>query len=271
MCKLFFSLNDNNIAKHIKDFLAQTKCGKIEKNCKESNDGFGFAWVNQNHFELYKKSVPYDKDPDIEKMIPLIKGKMVFGHIREKVYGNAAIENTHPFLFENHIFMHNGSILNFQKHKDFLKSHIARKFLKKIQGDTDSEILFYLLLSFIEYFEQGITTHLTKSQITLYDKIPRNRCAVSMMFRFFEMNSITLNANIIYSNMHETIVTRYASGKTKYCPLYLNTKNNENDKTILITTKVLPGYNGAIVPENSMIKMKHHEGMVRIYDLYENR
>lgn len=262
MCKLFFSLNDESIHKHIIDFLAQTKCKKTEKNCTESNDGFGIAWVNQSHFELYKQPFSYDKDAHLNTIIPSISGKMVFGHIREKEYGKPSLENTHPFIFENQLFMHNGGIIHFHKHKHCIKQYIAEKYLKYIHGETDSEHMFFLLLSFMDYYKQ--TPVFTKKQIQLYENIPRKHCAMSMMFHFFEMNSITLNANIIYSNMHETIITKYATGKTKYCPLYLNTKNNGNDKSILITTKVLPEYKGVIIPDHSILHMNHDNGTMSI-------
>ena len=123
---------------------------------------------------------------------------------------------------------------------------------------------FYLLLSFIDYFEKGAINNFTHKQIEQYQKIPSISSPISKLFHFLEMNSITLNANIIYSNMRETFVTRYASGKTKFCPLYLNNKNNGNDKSILITTKVLPGYRGVVIPEKSVLHIEHDKGRMNM-------
>jgi predicted glutamine amidotransferase len=238
MCKLFFTLYDEKISDHVKEFLAQSnECPN--KKCNKSKDGFGLVWMN----------------PDI----------------REKSYGDRSLENTHPFLHDNHVFMHNGGIVDFEKHAKFIKSYIARKFHPMILGETDSEVLFYLLLSFMEYCknksayaeQKKSPAILSKKQILLYEKIdtPNSNCAISMMFRFFEMNSIALNANIIYSTPSETIIIKYASPGIEYKPLYLNRCKS---KGILITTKVLNNYTSTVIPENTVLSIDYTKGTIRV-------
>lgn len=280
MCKLFFTLHDEKISEHIKEFLAQYKQSPNTK-CNQSKDGFGLAWVNPdtNRFEIYKQPFSYDKDENIDNVIKTLPKKMVIGHIREKIYGDESYENTHPFLHDNQVFMHNGRIIDFEKHAKFIKSYIARKFHHSIKGETDSELLFYLLLSFMEYCKNTPANHkknttrkrrpttriLSKKQIQEYEKInaspPTQNHAISMMFRFFQMNSIALNANIIYSSPSETIITKYASPDVQHNPLYLNRCNAQG---ILITTKLLRNYNSAVIPDNTMLRIDYNTGTIRV-------
>jgi predicted glutamine amidotransferase len=277
MCKLFFSLNDEHISEHIKEFLAQSIC-TASKTCKESPDGFGIAWVNPstNQFELYKQPFSYDKDPNIDSVVDILPQKMVIAHIREKVYGNESYENTHPFLYDNQIFMHNGRIFDFEKHAKLMRSYIAPKFIKQISGETDSELLFFLLISFSHYCKHKAlyksratrkkstpTKILSKKQIQLYDTIPQSQqnCPINMMFQFFAMQSITLIANIIYSTPDETWIIKYASPGEECKPLFLN---GCKSKGMLITSKVLRDYHSIVIPENSIIKIDYKDSVVRV-------
>jgi predicted glutamine amidotransferase len=264
----------------VKEFLAQSnQSDKPNTTCGQSKDGFGLAWVNPdtNRFEIYTQPFSYDKDENIENVIKILPKKMVMGHIREKSYGNRSLENTHPFLHDNQIFMHNGNIDDFEKHAKFIKSYIARKFHHSIKGETDSEVLFYLLLSFMEYcknkpaYKKNTTRKrtqtprlLSKKQIDAYEQIDATNaqnCAFSMVFRFFQMNSIILNANIIYSSPTETFIVKYASPGINYKPLYLN---RCNAKGILITTKLLRNYNSAVIPENTVLHIDYTTGTIRV-------
>jgi len=280
MCKLFFTLYDEKITEHVKAFLAQSKeADHTSAKCNQSKDGFGLAWVNPdtNSFEIYKQPFSYEKDKNIDNVINTLPKKMVIGHIREKIYGDESYENTQPFIHDNQIFIHNGNITDFEKHAKFIKSYIARKFHHSIKGETDSELLFYLMLSFIDYCKNKTaykknttrkrtkpsTNILSKKQIQLYHQIPgpNQTCAISMMFRFFEMNSITLTANIIYSSPTETIIIKYASPSLKSKPLILN---RCNAKGILITTQKLYQYNSVVIPENSVMNIDYTNGIIRI-------
>jgi predicted glutamine amidotransferase len=275
MCKLFFTFHDEKIIEHVKEFLAQSD--EPHTKCNQSKDGFGLAWMNPytNHFEIYKQPFSYDKDENIDNVINNLPKKLVIGHIREKSYGDESYENTHPFLHDDQIFVHNGNIIDFEKHAKFIKSHIARKFHHSIKGETDSEMLFYLLLSFMEYCKnktiykknttrkKGSKKILSNKQIHAYEKVDASN-AVSMMFQFLAMNSITLNANIIFSSPSETIITKYASPGIEHKPLYLNRRNA---KGILITTKLLHDYNSAVIPDNTLLHINYTTGTIIVSKL----
>lgn len=166
MCKLFFSYQYPNKKKLLKDFLNQG-------NSEHLQYGYGLAWQHDNGWKTYKCNCFHMTDPNSKKTIKDIDSNIVLGHIRNIYHENMTpkqicdeirIENTHPFQHKDAIFMHhgdlflsyNGDLKNYQLgHSDVpfkkamktVQSHILPEFRKQIKGTTDSEILFYLLLS----------------------------------------------------------------------------------------------------------------------------
>lgn len=68
-------------------------------------------------------------------------------HVRRATVGETSIENTHPFNHGSWIFAHNGTIPNFLKVRDRMMPRIELMFENDIRGTTDSEHVFYYILS----------------------------------------------------------------------------------------------------------------------------
>lgn len=60
--------------------------------------------------------------------------------------------NTHPFQYNSYVFCHNGKIINFLKYKSLILKNIDNKYIEKIKGETDSEYIFFLLLTLDDLF-----------------------------------------------------------------------------------------------------------------------
>jgi glutamine amidotransferase len=71
--------------------------------------------------------------------------------------GLVDINNTHPFLRNNWIFAHNGTIEDLP----FLRSHTSMARLSELQGSTDSELFFAWLLTRLD--DAGLTEEPTAS------------------------------------------------------------------------------------------------------------
>ncbi len=71
----------------------------------------------------------------------------VVAHVRRATVGGTSPENTHPFEHGRWIFAHNGTIPNFLKVRDHMMPHIDPLLQNDIRGTTDSEHIFYFLLS----------------------------------------------------------------------------------------------------------------------------
>ena len=252
MCRLLLLLNIQNPTHYIQSFLSQsdhkTKNTPGVNNTYEyirHKDGFGFAWmtpVNKNKWKIYKNPMLYKDDVNLENKIQTIQSDIIIGHIRHKTSGNVTIQNTHPFYYQNQVFFHNGKIFNFEKHVTTIRHFISQKYLTHITGETDSEHLFYLFLSYKDDF---------------YYKNPESKenelhKLMQSFFDFLENLKIQLLANIIYANQQFVIITRYTIG-TKYqtsLALYYDNKTNNNG-TIFSSEPVSDNYR--LVPEKSII------------------
>jgi predicted glutamine amidotransferase len=162
MCRLFFSYNNKDVNPLLKDFLAQST--NTEKNTPTLNnprdytmhqDGFGIAWKTETakDWTVYKQPYMYTKDPDLDAVIKDIPNNLVIAHIRKQTHGDVSMENTHPFHYQNQVFVQNGSITDFKKHEDLLRSYISSPLKSHMQGETDTECLFFMLLSAIKYLQ----------------------------------------------------------------------------------------------------------------------
>lgn len=259
MCRLLLLINIQNPTHSIQSFLSQSE--RKTKNTPGVNntydyiqhkDGFGFAWMTPtNKWKIYKSPLIYKDDPQLEKKLEttVIQSDIIIGHIRHKTIGNVNIQNTHPFYYQNQVFFHNGKIWNFEKHVRPIRQHIAQKYLSHIKGDTDSEHLFYLFLSYKDDF------YSTKKE----SKETELRELMQSFFDFLENLNIQLLANIIYANQQFVIITRYTIG-TKYksaLSLYYdnhinsNTPNKKNNGIIFSSEPITDHYR--LVPEQSII------------------
>lgn len=76
-----------------------------------------------------------------------IYGHTAIAHVRRATVGDQTIENTHPFRYGKWIFAHNGTIPEFLKVRDYMIAETDPLLRNAIHGTTDSEHLFFYLLS----------------------------------------------------------------------------------------------------------------------------
>jgi predicted glutamine amidotransferase len=94
--------------------------------------GIGPAWNDQNLREL-ARSTP--------------SGHFL-AHIRASTGTAVQQTNCHPFRYDRWLWVHNGAIRNFQVLKRDLVLAVDPDLYRSIAGSTDSEVMFYLALTF---------------------------------------------------------------------------------------------------------------------------
>ena len=113
-------------------------------------DGWGVAYYIQNSPHVVKSAKAALGDAIFKRVSGVVSSETVLAHIRKTTVGNNNILNTHPFQYGRWVFAHNGNISNFDSKRDQLLAFIQPHFKRFILGETDSEILFYFLLSELE-------------------------------------------------------------------------------------------------------------------------
>ena len=76
-----------------------------------------------------------------------IYAQTVLAHVRKATVGPPSIDNTHPFVDKHLSFIHNGTVPGFAAMRERMLTMMTDAHRNAIQGDTDSEHVFRLLLS----------------------------------------------------------------------------------------------------------------------------
>ncbi len=110
-------------------------------------DGFGIGWYDsQPQPGLFRDVYPAWNDENLLNVCQQIKARLFFGHVRASTGSAINRANCHPFRHNGHLFMHNGQIGGFDKLRRDLAMSIRPEFYSRLQGTTDSEILFFLAM-----------------------------------------------------------------------------------------------------------------------------
>ena len=114
-----------------------------------NGDGFGMGWYGAGEEPaLYRSVSPAWSDRNLRDMAGHISASNVFAHIRASTGTAIQQTNCHPFRFGRWLWMHNGLIRDFARVKRELAMSVAPSLYPMIEGSTDSELMFYLALTF---------------------------------------------------------------------------------------------------------------------------
>lgn len=78
-----------------------------------------------------------------------VRTDALLGHVRLATIGSLRTENTHPFRFRQWLFAHTGTLANFGVIRERLLNSLPEFLRRNLRGDTDSEVLFHVFLSFL--------------------------------------------------------------------------------------------------------------------------
>jgi len=114
-----------------------------------NGDGFGVGWYAQTGAPAVFRSIePAWNDLNLREVAGHVSSPVVFAHIRAATGTPVQQTNCHPFRHGRWLWMHNGSIRDFERVKRELVLAVDPELYPCIEGSTDSETLFYLALTF---------------------------------------------------------------------------------------------------------------------------
>jgi predicted glutamine amidotransferase len=114
-----------------------------------NGDGFGVGWYGVGDTPgTFHGTEPAWNDRNLRDVAGHVSSPLVFAHIRAST-GTAIQEtNCHPFRHGNWLWMHNGAIREFPSVKRELAFAVDPFLYAQIEGSTDSELFFFLALTF---------------------------------------------------------------------------------------------------------------------------
>lgn len=147
MCRLFGFRSVINSQVHQSLVYADNA---LEQQSLKHPDGWGVSYYVTGSPHVVKSDRTALDDNIFKKVSGVVSSQTVIAHIRNATLGKVNILNTHPFQYGNWTFAHNGNIKDFDKFKAEIISCIAPELKRFILGSTDSEVIFYYILSYLK-------------------------------------------------------------------------------------------------------------------------
>lgn len=111
-------------------------------------DRLSVPWPKAIILGVYKDLLPVWNDDNLRALAEQIESRMFLAHIRATTGTAVQRANCHPFHYKNWLLMHNGVIRGFHVIKRDLVLGVSPELYTELRGTTDSEIMFYLALTF---------------------------------------------------------------------------------------------------------------------------
>jgi predicted glutamine amidotransferase len=114
-----------------------------------NGDGFGLGWYDDSVIPgVFRSTEPAWNDRNLGELSAHIRSPCVLAHVRASTGSPVQQTNCHPFRRGRWLWMHNGLIHGFHEAKRDLAMAVDPSLYADIEGTTDSELFFYLALTF---------------------------------------------------------------------------------------------------------------------------
>ncbi|MGQ4596450.1 class II glutamine amidotransferase [Nocardia sp. R6R-6] len=114
-----------------------------------NGDGFGIGWYGIGTRPAVFKSIePAWNDRNLREVAGQVRTPLLFAHVRASTGTEVQRSNCHPFRHGRWLWMHNGALRGFHETKRDLMTAVDPALFADIEGSSDSELLFYLALTF---------------------------------------------------------------------------------------------------------------------------
>ena len=114
-----------------------------------NGDGFGVGWYDEAPRPgIFRSVEPAWNDQNLRELSQHIRSGHFFAHVRAAIGSAVQLTNCHPFRHGSWLWMHNGCIHDFAPFKREVALAIDPSLYPHLAGQTDTEILFHLALSF---------------------------------------------------------------------------------------------------------------------------
>ena len=212
-------------------------------------DGFGVGWYGQNSTEkniepfTYKNTLPIWNDTNLPSLSRYIESECVLAYVRSATPGQALdVSNCQPFQHQHLLFIHNGLINNFrQTLYRPIRNQLNDKIYQSINGNTDSEHIFGLLLNQME----------ANPGKTLEQALHGTLLLLAEMAKSYQSYVL---GNVVISDGNRLIASRFAS-QSSAPSLYWLRDDPNFPQSVLIASEPLSDGNWISCPQNSIISV----------------
>jgi glutamine amidotransferase len=111
--------------------------------------GWGVGFFQSGEILLKRRPLDDSRALDFATMIGDVRSDTLIAHIRRATVGELRTDNTHPFRYRHWIFASKGTVSAWVDVRHKLYESLPQFLKRSLRGETDSELLFHLFLSFL--------------------------------------------------------------------------------------------------------------------------
>ena len=140
----------------VEELLFKTKHSLIDQSLHSrmgaettNGDGFGLGWYGVGEGPaVYRSIQPAWGDTNLRHLAGHIESPLFLAHVRATTGTAIQQTNCHPFSHREWLFVHNGVVNEFSRIRRDMMLTIDPSLYASVEGSTDSEVLFYVALSY---------------------------------------------------------------------------------------------------------------------------
>jgi predicted glutamine amidotransferase len=119
----------------------------LARQAQAHKDGWGIGYFIGEEAYIMKSDTGAAQDERFDRITRRLQSHAFVVHVRRATVGQVDYLNSHPFRHGNWVFAHNGTIYGFEEMRTRMLGEIAPHLKPLVFGVTDSEHLFYYLVS----------------------------------------------------------------------------------------------------------------------------
>ena len=240
-----------------------------------NGDGFGLGWYDLQVRDLpglFRSITPAWNNNNLIYNAAMFRAHCMFAHVRAASEGLVSEVNAHPFLYGQYLMMHNGGVPLFSRIKRALLRLLDDDLFLWINGQTDSEHIFALLLQKIRDLT-GTGNPVTVEQMkqcfqSTFDTIQALKVEAGTGDKVSTFNLMVTDGKRIFGTRfssdpkRETRTLYYSSGSRFRCEDGFSTmmKGKSGDKAVLIVSEKLNDHKEewTPIPHNHFIAVENN-------------
>jgi glutamine amidotransferase len=230
-----------------------------------NGDGFGVGWyVPEINYEpiTYVSVNPAWSNRNLRNLAPKIKTDCMIAHVRAASVGDVSESNCHPFQYKNILMAHNGGVEEFGKIKRKLRALLTDELYNWIKGQTDSEHIFALLLTYLFQYHKSISPEAVADAFertfrTIKQLMSENGIAEPAYLNMVFSNGLFLVATRYVSDPKEEPLTMYHSEGSRYVvengTTRLEAPQDSDNAVLVVSEKLTDDKDWTMLPANHLV------------------
>jgi glutamine amidotransferase len=121
----------------------------LDASLPRAADGWGAGFYQAGEALHRKLPQPIEGEIAWATVLEGLRSHLALAHVREATVGDRRADNTQPFRMRQWLFAHVGEIAGYAALREALVASLPDFLRRNIRGQTDSELLFHVVLSFL--------------------------------------------------------------------------------------------------------------------------